>query len=403
MSLLRDGGFIARSRVRAVAAAGLAAVALAAAAATPAGAAPPVDAPNSGFGITVTGWRQVGAEPATDVRLYEVALTTEAIYRPGVNPAQGVVPIRTRILLPANYGLDPARRHDVLYLLHGGGGGTDDWAKQTGGDAMDIVRASSFDGIVVMPEGGYTGWYSDWHGFTDGRFRPDWETFHIEQLIPWVDANFTTDASRAGRGIAGVSMGGFGALKYAGRHSDLFSVVGSFSGGTNINDGWAQDIIANSGWQTGAAIRGVNLLDGTTRVNLYRPSGVIEPDQDLQRAYRLRAILGPTTDWPLFNPLDLAATELFDPYDGKFALYSGGNAATPGGAPSGELDMGTSNNTFHATLNAHGVTHRYCTGPGTHTWDFFRNDFRDFLEYAYGTPPANCTANTGWSSRPTVP
>ena len=52
-----------------------------------------------------------------------------------------------------------------------------------------------------------------------------WETFHIDQIVPWVDANLRTIRSRAGRAIAGLSQGGFGALSYAARHPDLFTSV----------------------------------------------------------------------------------------------------------------------------------------------------------------------------------
>ena len=89
-----------------------------------------------------------------------------------------------------------------------------------------------FDGIVVMPAGGRAGWYSDWPGRTDGNFAPLWETFHVHQLVPWVDANFNTSGTRSGRAVAGLSMGGYGALRYAGRHPHLFSAVGAFSAGT---------------------------------------------------------------------------------------------------------------------------------------------------------------------------
>ena len=63
---------------------------------------------------------------------------------------------------------------------------------------------------------------------------PEWETFHIQQLIPWIDDRYRVDPSRAARAIAGLSMGGFGAMSYAARHPDLFSWAGSFSGAVDI-------------------------------------------------------------------------------------------------------------------------------------------------------------------------
>lgn len=67
-----------------------------------------------------------------------------------------------------------------------------------------------------MPEGGRVGWYADWYGETDGHFSPQWETFHVRQLIPWIDANFDTKATREGRALVGLSMGGLGTVRAAG-------------------------------------------------------------------------------------------------------------------------------------------------------------------------------------------
>jgi S-formylglutathione hydrolase FrmB len=50
------------------------------------------------------------------------------------------------------------------------------------------------------------------------------------ELVPWIDATYRTIAARRGRAIAGVSMGGYGALSYAARHPDTFAAAASFSG-----------------------------------------------------------------------------------------------------------------------------------------------------------------------------
>ena len=88
--------------------------------------------------------------------------------------------------------------------------------------------------IVVMPDGGRGGWYSNWHNGGRGG-PPAWESYHIGQLIPLVDRRFRTVAARRGRAIAGLSMGGFGAFSYAARHPDLFTAAASFSGGLDLN------------------------------------------------------------------------------------------------------------------------------------------------------------------------
>ena len=125
---------------------------------------------------------------------------------------------RVNILLPKNY--NNGCRFPVLYLLHGP---SENFSKF---DRDDDIRnlAGSDDLIIVMPDGGAAGWYCDPVKSNAGPQK--WETFHIEQLIPWVDANFRTIAQCEGRAVSGFSMGGFGALKYTAKYSSyLFNEV----------------------------------------------------------------------------------------------------------------------------------------------------------------------------------
>ena len=347
---------------------------------------PSLPAPSS-HGISTTAFTEVTAnQPTNQARLFDATVTTSAIYRPGTGATTGTFPIKVRILLPANYSTDPAKAYDVLYLLHGGSDSYVDWS--TDGAVKDIVSGSPFKGIVVMPEAGMSGWYTDWYGETDGHFSPQWETFHNDQLVPWIDANFNTKANRAGRALAGVSMGGWGALHYAAEHSDLYGKLGLFSAGTDITEPGAQKIIADSMWEAGAATT-ANFFDGKTRVNLYN-NGWYDWDQNHQFAYRLQTVLGPPSTWSSINPVDVASAGGYNSFDGRLAMYAGGN-------PSGETGIGQVNNDLHNRLNARGVTHRYCTGTGDHDWQWFREDFRDFLNVAYGTAGA---CPNGWTLRP---
>jgi S-formylglutathione hydrolase FrmB len=342
--------------------------------AAPAGAQPPpLPAPDS-HGVTlVSPLTQVGGEP----RLVDATLRTAAILTPrGVTtPADVSVPVKVRILLPEGYDPDRAAPYDVLYLLHGGGGTWADWS--TSGDVIDTIAAAEadFDGIVVMPEGGRAGWYSDWPGKTDGNFAPRWETFHIGQLVPWIDANFNTSGTRSGRAIAGLSMGGYGALRYAGRYDQVFSAVGAFSAGTDIRPTAAQDIVSNSMWQAGAAIDLTGLLDGKFRVNPPWFSGIDA------RAYRMDAVFGPVAGRAAVNPAQMASR--YNAYDGNFALYAGGLDGN-----GGETDIGHWSSEFHGTLVRAGVDHRWCGGAGAHDFASWKLYLTDFIDYAYGDATA---------------
>jgi S-formylglutathione hydrolase FrmB len=82
--------------------------------------------------------------------------------------------------------------------------------------------------IVVMPDGGRdanAGFYSDW---VDGSRQ--WETFHTRVLRRYVERRFRTLSGRRHRALAGLSMGGFGAMSYAARHPRLYAAAASFSG-----------------------------------------------------------------------------------------------------------------------------------------------------------------------------
>ena len=85
--------------------------------------------------------------------------------------------------------------------------------------------------IALADTGG--GWCTNWvNGGTYGP--PKWERFHVEQLIPWIDHNLRTVASRDGRAIAGLSQGGFCSTSYSARHPDMFITALSFSGAPDI-------------------------------------------------------------------------------------------------------------------------------------------------------------------------
>ncbi|MGW2399891.1 alpha/beta hydrolase [Kitasatospora sp. NPDC001664] len=133
---------------------------------------------------------------------------------------------RIRILLPAGYDADPGRRWPVAYFLHGGGGGVDDVA------AAPALHSDSM--ITVVPDGGLKGWYADWLMQNTAEGAANWETFHLTQVVPFVDANLRTVADRAHRAVTGLSMGGFGALHYAESRPDLFGHVAALSGGIDF-------------------------------------------------------------------------------------------------------------------------------------------------------------------------
>ncbi|HEX4820429.1 MAG TPA: alpha/beta hydrolase family protein [Acidimicrobiales bacterium] len=159
-----------------------------------------------------------------DARQYNVKVSTAALGRA----------VDVRVLVPADYATTTDRL-PVLYLFHGTSGRASDWVQS--GDAEAATDGLPL--VLVMPDAGFDGngggWFTNWVDTTTKLGPSQWEMFHVDQLIPWVDANLRTRSTRDGRAVAGLSQGGFGSTTYAARHPDLFASVASFSGAPDID------------------------------------------------------------------------------------------------------------------------------------------------------------------------
>jgi S-formylglutathione hydrolase FrmB len=125
--------------------------------------------------------------------------------------------------LPADYETSGDKRYPVLYLLHGFTSNYTAWANL--GAAKTLAGR---DLIIVMPDAGNS-WYLNWAESSEGQ-KNAWEDCLVKDVIGHVDATYRTIASRYGRAINGLSMGGYGALTVGLKHPDLFCSIGSHSG-----------------------------------------------------------------------------------------------------------------------------------------------------------------------------
>ena len=130
--------------------------------------------------------------------------------------------MKYNIVLPRDYETS-GKNYPVLYLLHGLTSNYTAWGR------LGVqYHARNYNLIVVMPDAGNS-WYVNWAKNDPGHLN-NWEDYIIKDLIPHVDRNFAPIANRAGRGINGLSMGGYGAITLGLRHPDLFCTIGSHSG-----------------------------------------------------------------------------------------------------------------------------------------------------------------------------
>lgn len=276
--------------------------------------------PQSANGITVLASRKVRD------RVWEIDIATRMV---GPHAHHGK--LQVRVVLPKGYenARNKKRHYPVQYLLHGQGGRSSDWTDKSKIEAYTADKEL----ILVTPEGGKGGWYTDWIHQNQGP--QNLEEFHIHQLIGFIDQNFRTIASKAGRAITGFSMGGFGAMHYAGRHPELFAYASSYSGGLDLEN---------------QAVRVA--VEGSALINNLRP---------LNGAFGT-ALWPNDVHWKTRNPVRMAPN-----YKGmEISLYTG-NGLT--GTKLDIIEMGAQDATraFDNALTRAGVPHlaKYYANPGT--------------------------------------
>lgn len=268
------------------------------------------------------------------------------------------------VYVPAGYDSAPAKRWPVMYYLHGLGGSETDWTKM--GHLEEAADAMQLGALVVMPDGDnnfyidsampedYDACMKDGKGmFVPLASREDtcvhaskYATYIVDDLVGWVDGKFRTIAARDGRGIAGLSMGGFGALELGMRFSDKFAVAASHSGVDAL-------LFAGPFPYTTGHLAEAKQLDDVSKWGA--DTGALGD--------WIRLVFGPErAQWAAVDPGVLAQSLP----KGKLALY---------------LDCGTEdgfglNNQatyLHDVLTSRGIDHEFFLGPGGHDFGFWKD------------------------------
>ena len=143
------------------------------------------------------------------------------------------------VILPADYDKSRTTRYPVLYLLHGLMGHYPDWVSRS--NVADY--AARYRLIVVMPEGNDS-WYTNSVTVATDKY----ETYILDELIPDVQQRYRTIAARYGRAIAGLSMGGYGAIKFGLKSPQTFVFAASMSGAFGVTRFTEED--GNPRWST---------------------------------------------------------------------------------------------------------------------------------------------------------
>lgn len=141
------------------------------------------------------------------------------------------------VCLPDAYSKNPDKVYPVLYLLHGSGGDNDSWVKL--GHVNEVLDYLVAGGecepmIVIMPTA-----HNDTQKAKRGYFNyPDWkyEDYFFDELMPCVEKRYRIKAEKSSRAVAGLSMGGGGAVSYAQKHPELFCAVYAMSAFVRVSE-----------------------------------------------------------------------------------------------------------------------------------------------------------------------
>jgi S-formylglutathione hydrolase FrmB len=254
---------------------------------------------------------------------------------------------RVRVLSPTT-DVEPGL--PVLFLLHGGGPDSDQTNWTDRGHAEALTEGLPL--LVVMPDGGKGGWYSDWLRPLTKQGTQRWESYHLGELLPFVQDHFGTRTDRSGTAVAGLSMGGFGAIHYAARHPDRFGFAASFSGAVDIRH------------------------PGVGRVVKVSPEIMGGRRGDIFGDHKEDVLV-----WRAANPVDLAAN--LATVEVELRTGNGDRGGPFGDGVDGDTqEVGVSQATanLHRRLGELGIPHVYDDyGAGAHTWPYWDEALRQSL------------------------
>lgn len=246
------------------------------------------------------------------------------------------------VYLPSGYDAGasehPVRRYPILYFLHGLGDNEQTLFNSGGWTLLDDLRHEHQMGdfLIVAPEGRRSFYINS----ADGTDR--YSDFFLTEFLPQIEGKYRVRAGRAGRAISGISMGGYGALRFAFAHPELFSAVSAQSAALITQS--PQELDAAG--QTGAPLTGV-----------------------------LGPVFGKPIDvkhWNENNPLALAKKNAVGLR--KMAIYFNCGQDDNYGFEKGAAAL-------HDELVKERVKHEYHAYPGDHSLTYFLSHFAEVMEF----------------------
>jgi predicted alpha/beta superfamily hydrolase len=144
---------------------------------------------------------------------------------------------RAFVYTPPGYGKDSKTRYPVLYLQHGWGEDETAWSNQGRANLImdNLIAEGKIKPFIIVMTYGMTNEIKFGSGFRNFDFT-QFQTVLVDELIPYVDANFATKADQPNRAMAGLSMGGMETKNITLSKPEVFSHYALMSGGTYAPD-----------------------------------------------------------------------------------------------------------------------------------------------------------------------
>jgi S-formylglutathione hydrolase FrmB len=251
-------------------------------------------------------------------------------------------PVHYCVLLPDDYAANaashPPKPYSALYFLHGLGQNEQALFKSGGWDLIeDLRQQGKIDQYLIVAPEGKNSFFID---SADGNVR--YSDFFMHEFIPYIEKKYLVKKSRAGRAISGLSMGGYGALRFAFAYPEIFSAVSAQS----------------------AAL-------------------MTESPQELNSALQSRTQLGRLMASPFGDPINIPHWKRNDPFNlartnkaqiAKLAIYF-----NCGQQDDFNFEVGAE--ALHRQLQSEGIKHHFHLYPGDHSPDYFLSHLGETLEF----------------------
>jgi len=242
------------------------------------------------------------------------------------------------VILPPGYNEDTNRRYPVLYYFHGLGDSEQMFVRSGGFNLIEeLWDRHELDNFIIVTPAGYASFFMNSH---DGQFR--YEDFFLQEFMPAIEKRYRIAARRESRGIGGISMGGYGALRMAFLHPQLFASVSAHSAALMER------------------LPAVSVGDSPTAGRLQMLGNVFGSPPD--RLF-----------WDRNNPLTLARTADL----AGMKIYFDCGAQDDYGFEAGAQAL-------HNVLADRRIAHEFHIYPGRHDWSYFAAHLPDSMRFESG-------------------